>query len=160
MSLVGLIFWAAVQPGDCQEHVTDEIIAGAFRRAHDVMKDLRTGLEVILDGFLTGKIERIQEQADRIAERMNQVSREYPPQSDAEATEWKALADIVSQARLLRESVKVGNYQAAYQHYSLLANRCIACHQVRRQWGQFVEPDTKKSEPKAQEKAHPVTEEQ
>lgn len=142
IGVVCLVGGMAILSVPAAERVIDETIQAIFQRAHSVMKDLRADLQAVMDGFLASDLTVIQERANRIASKMNQVARRYPPESGDEVEEWKALADIVEQARLLQQKANSGHYQAAYQHYTLLAQRCISCHQVRRQWGKFSDPQT------------------
>ena len=135
------------------EQVTDEMIAAWFRKPHAVMKELRANLHDVLDGFLTGDVVRIQTGAAAVAARMSEVSRMYPPQGGQETDEWKALAEIVEQAALLKQKAALGDYRSAYTHYATLTHRCIVCHQVRRTSGQFSEPQTPQSAGTAEDHA-------
>jgi mono/diheme cytochrome c family protein len=135
-----ILVWGLWQSGAAEQRVTDTDIHAAFQRAHSVMKELRADLQAILDGFLTGDGRVIQAHADEVAKRMNVVAREYPPQPGTESEEWKALADLIEQARLLQQDAKADRYSQAYQRYTVLAGRCVACHQIRRESGQFPEP--------------------
>ena len=119
--------------------VTDEEIQAQFSKAHSVMQDLRESIRRILDGFLVGDAEEINRGSEQISNRMGEVARRYPPPVGVESDEWKALAEIMEQAQLLRDKVQANRYREAYLHYTMLVNRCVACHQARREWGQLSE---------------------
>ncbi len=68
------------------------------------------------------------------------VLEETNPTGGNQAAEWKALAEIVSQAEQLEKQIQASNYQKAYNHFANLSYQCIQCHQARRSWGVFDEP--------------------
>ena len=121
------------------EPVTDDMIRGAFQKAHSVMKTLRQSLHDILDGFLLSDPAAIVENADIVAQEMSRVRYEHPPEpgSPSEVEEWKAISEIVEHARLLQVAAHTSDFATAYLHYTVIANRCVACHQARREWGKL-----------------------
>ena len=155
MALIGMALLGRTHVGHAEDRVTDEVIQGAFGKSHDVMKEQRHRLQAILNGFLSSDIDAIQHNADELAKAMQQVMASYPPEahdeSQDEAQQWEAIADIIKRAGQLKTSVAEGKYQQAYARYSALVGRCIACHQARRTW-RFIE-----EHPQEQQGGAPMT---
>lgn len=118
-----------------------------FHSLHDVMERLGDDLRAIFDGFITGDTETIQRSANDLADRatqaMQDVAQTSPAQHGQEAVVWKAMAEIVNESHFLRETVKAGHYNEAYEHFSNVASQCIQCHQVTRDWDKLSNQPTK-----------------
>lgn len=148
-----LILWGVLCPAlpaaGAEEPVTDEMLRTQFNRTHDVMKEQRKRIHNLMDGFLTGDSSLIRRNAEEISRDMGRVGKEFPAAEGQEADVWKTMAGVAESAKLLGEEAGKDNYQAAYQQFASMTARCIACHQIRRDWGLFLEP-------KKEEKAAPA----
>lgn len=133
------VLWLA-PPAGAEEQVTDEMLRAQFGKTHDVMREQRRRIQELMDGFLTGDQEAIRRNAGEISHEMSRVGKEFPPEEGEEAEVWKTMAGVTESARLLGEEAEKGDYQAAYQHFATMTAKCIACHQLRRDWGLFPEP--------------------
>lgn len=123
-----------------EKPVSDADIAAMFQTSHGVMKKQQARLHAILDGFLLGDLDLVQQQAEAIGKAMDEVALHVPPKAGAQAEQWTSMAKIVEEAQALRDTAQKGQYQQAYQHYTALANQCMMCHQARRDWGTFPAP--------------------
>lgn len=158
LSAVGLACvvagWVAGYLAAEEERVTDEVIAKAMHQSHSVMEKQQDRLHRLMDAFLTGDDESIRRISQELGQEMQSISVLFPPKKDREAAEWKAMTEIITQAGLLQQKAKAGKYAEAYDHFALLTKRCIACHQVRRNWGTFPEPhETDEKTPDASEQS-------
>lgn len=140
------VFWIGASSSYSQERVNDEQIEALFGRAHNVMRDQRARLRDVLDGFLLGDLEIVQEMAEQLAKDIARVNDEIPLELDNEAVQLISVGEIAKEAKKLEAAAAAGQYRVAYEHYANLVARCIACHQQRRSWGTFPEiqePGTK-----------------
>lgn len=153
MCLVALM--ASMQVAWSKDRVTDEMLSGTFGRAHTVMKGLGRHLHGVLDGLLTGDTGHIQQHASAITGDMEKVNRAYMPESGREAEQWQAVTDILTSARAMEVATKKGDYKMSYQYYAQLTSRCMACHQLRRAWGTFDEPQAPASQAPSAEPISP-----
>ena len=140
-----------------EDPYTDEMIQSLFKKSetlkvHRIMSEQRDRLRRIMDGFLTGDIQGIQQNADELSSAMQSVAFTLPSTAENNAEVWKAMSGVVTESQLLKEEISKKDYQKAYSHYSQLMGRCIQCHQVARVWGKFdeikVETPSKQSEEK------------
>ena len=141
-----LSLWLGAAPLHAEERVTDEVLRAQFGRAHGVMKDQRPRIHELMDGFLTGDMGLIQRASAEISRNMSKVGKEFPPAEGDEAELWKTMAAVADSAGRLEAEAQKGDYQAAYQQFAAMTGKCIACHQVRRDWGLFMEPTKQKQE--------------
>ena len=137
-----LSVWVVARPGYSGERVTNEMMLETIGRTHDVMKAQRERLQVMLDGFLIGDMQLVGKNADAVAVAMRRVRAKFPPNPQQEAEVWQIMAEVADTSQKLQEAVKEEDYKAAYRHFTFLAGRCIACHQVRRSWGTFEESES------------------
>ena len=122
------------------ERVTDMVILEMFGKAHSVMKDQRERLHTILDSFLMGDLTLVESNATEVAAAMEEAAVMFPTESVTETQQWKLMAAVVEQSRLLKKAAQEKDYPQAYRNFSNLMGSCIACHQIRRPWGKFPEP--------------------
>lgn len=131
-------WWVSMRAGVAGERVTDEDIAKMWGRSHTIMEQQRGSLQELLDGFLTGDQEVIRRSVAHIAREMHRVAQMFPPEQPR-SEQWKAMAEIVTEVRLLEDAADARQYDKAYVHFARLTQRCITCHQVSRQWGTLPE---------------------
>ena len=139
--IVWMIGWSVLSPAQAGERVTDGQLQEMFGRSHSVMKAQRERLHGLLDGFLMGDAVAIERYADEIGTDMADVGREFPPDPGQQAEIWKTMSELVEASRQLRTNAHEGNHQEAYQQLAVMVSRCILCHQQRRTWGKFLEPE-------------------
>ena len=147
-----MVVWAVVAtagmgigiwPCHAREVITNEMIlkneriVKAYDKAHGVMKEQQQPIHTLMDGFLMGDAKVIEEQAEAIASAMTRVAEEFPPLKGKEAEQWKLMASVIEQARIVWRAAQEGNYQKAYLRFSAMTSQCIECHQERRSWGVF-----------------------
>ncbi len=128
------------ESGYSGERVTDTMLQEAFGRSHSVMKSQRERMHALIDGFLMGDAVAIERSAEEIGQDMADVGREFPPDASQQGEIWKTMSELVEASRQLRTSAREGNHQEAYQQFAVMMSRCILCHQQRRAWGKFLEP--------------------
>lgn len=111
-----------------------------FKKSHSVMKQQRERLKAILNGFLVGDTQTINEKSDELLQAMKEVIAGYPPSGEKESAAWQSMADIVNETYLMKEEASKNDYNKAYVHFSHISRSCIQCHQVVREWGKLPEP--------------------
>lgn len=119
--------------------------------SHGVMVMQRQRLQKIMDGFIIGDPGSIKQNADELEAAMKEVVQAYPQKDENDAIAWDAMADIVSQAQLMKKELSKREYQKAYGHYTHIVASCIQCHQAARSWGKFEEPEPEAPEEKKAE---------
>ncbi len=135
-AVIGVIGGLA-RAGFAEQRATDETIAELFQRSHTVMKAQRANLHAVLDGFLAGDLQLIQRSAQDIAAGMQDAARSFPPRSGQEAEQWEAMAGVARSAEAMGTAARQGKHELAYQHFTAMTRQCMACHQIRRDWGTF-----------------------
>ena len=143
--MLGMLGWTWMSYAHAAERVTDTQLQEMFGRSHSVMKAQRERLHGLMDGFLMGDTSAIERYADEIGQDMADVGREFPPDPGQQGDIWKTMSELMEASRQLRTSVHEGNHQEAYQHLAVMMSRCILCHQQRRTWGKFLEPQPAQS---------------
>ena len=111
-----------------------------FKKSHSVMIQQRERLKAILNGFLVGDTQTINEKSDELLKSMKEVIENHPPSGEKESAAWQSMADIVNETNLMKEEASKNDYDKAYVHFSRIAGSCIQCHQVVREWGKLPEP--------------------
>lgn len=131
-----------------EDVITDQSIREAFdksndlKQSHTVMSDQKQRLLKIMDAFLKGDTYTIQSSTDEISKAMHTIVTTYPISPEKKAEAWKIMAEIVKQSHAIQEAAEKNDYQKAYEHFTLLSNQCIQCHQAVRGWGKLPEPAT------------------
>lgn len=133
--------WLALgEFGYSGERVTDAMLQEAFGRSHSVMKSQRERMHALIDGFLMGDAIAIERYAEEIGQDMTEVGRSFPPDPGQQAEIWKTMSELVEASRQLRTNAREGKHEEAYSQFAVMMSRCILCHQQRRTWGKFLEP--------------------
>lgn len=112
----------------------------SYNNVHGAMRDQSERIHSLMDGFLKGDVQVIQEHAEEISNAISQAIRDYPPPAGQESAQWKIMVGVTEQAQLMLKTSQEGNYKQSYLHFATMTNQCIECHQMRRSWGVLPTP--------------------
>lgn len=103
-----------------------------YRGVHDGMEEQKATLVAIQEGFIANDMDAIQHSANKLAKSMHFVSQGLPEQTgEAGPPEaWKAMYQIVEDAKTLKEDAARGDYPKAYERYSAIIGQCVRCHNL------------------------------
>ena len=154
-TLFSLLFFAALfvflfsLNSRAGEVITDEklyeMIGG---KSHTVMAKQLERLQEVLEGFLAGNWQQIDNSISHIRQDIDRIGSEYVKYSDENIPALQALDEMRKESTALRTELEAKNFEKAYQHFQTMNYQCIKCHQARRSWGKFEEiKEVKEGEP-------------